>query len=373
MNLTQSDIRAAREGFKYVAVRGGKRVAYCSTQQEAKREAGSRGHVVSLSGLRYTSKNPSDAGVRSGTETEYHQAVRNAPKAVRKYIDGGSRSMVVEWDDRGTLVAEETILYKRGKPYKRMYRVNPNYLTRQNPSRRPKRNPSSGAKQKARGTRRYDSDRSIESALEEQDKLIKRVLRQGTPSNSPYIRAKMKEREALAKWAKETYPTISNPIRFPVSIPSVKALVGQLGISAADAKQIKELASAGKPKTALRYADEAMNRGQYSSFGVESLYPDFPNFYYVNTGDPYNTTLYYDGKALRIGTWGDYVERKSRNPSAAGVGHAVGKHAKYAARGAKRVAGRAAKSAWAGTKSFFGSAYKSFKAHNPSSASRKKY
>jgi hypothetical protein len=50
-----------------------------------------------------------------------------------------------------------------------------------------------------------------------------------------------------------------------------------------------------------------------------------------------------------------------RNPSAAGVGHSVGKHAKYAARGA----GRVSKSAWHGTKSFFGSAYDSFKKHNP--------
>jgi len=57
------------------------------------------------------------------------------------------------------------------------------------------------------------------------------------------------------------------------------------------------------------------------------------------------------------------VKGKKRNPSAAEVGHSVGKHAKFAARGAKKVGQKA----WAGTKSFFGSAYSSFKKHNPSS------
>lgn len=91
MNLTQSDIRAAREGFKYVAVRGGKRVAYCSTQQEAKREAGSRGHVVSLSGLRYTSRNPSAAGVGHAVGKHTKYAARGA-KRVAKSAWAGTKS-----------------------------------------------------------------------------------------------------------------------------------------------------------------------------------------------------------------------------------------------------------------------------------------
>ena len=106
----------------------------------------------------------------------------------------------------------------------------------------------------------------------------------------------------------------ANPSGFPVSSPSVKTLTTELGISVEDAKKIKELAAVGKPMSALRHADKAMGGVGGGSFGVESLYPDFPNFYYVNTGDSYNTTLYYNGKSLRVGDWGSYVESKSRNP-----------------------------------------------------------
>lgn len=47
--------------------------------------------------------------------------------------------------------------------------------------------------------------------------------------------------------------------------------------------------------------------------GVESLYPDYPEIYYVNLGDTYDTTLLLNVATgnLYVGAWGDYVERHS--------------------------------------------------------------
>lgn len=46
-----------------------------------------------------------------------------------------------------------------------------------------------------------------------------------------------------------------------------------------------------------------------NAFGVESLYPDIPDCEYVNVGDTYNTTILYFKNELRIGCWGDIVEK----------------------------------------------------------------
>jgi len=84
-------------------------------------------------------------------------------------------------------------------------------------------------------------------------------------------------------------------------------MIKGLRIHRSDAKIIKNHMNAGNVKKALLHADKAMN-----GYGVESLYPDFPNFYYVNMGDTYRGTLYYTGKSFQIGDWGGYVERNSR-------------------------------------------------------------
>jgi hypothetical protein len=56
---------------------------------------------------------------------------------------------------------------------------------------------------------------------------------------------------------------------------------------------------------ALKLADEYMD-----GHGVESLYPEYPLFFYVNKGDTYSATLCYDGDKFFIGSWGDWVEGK---------------------------------------------------------------
>jgi len=45
-------------------------------------------------------------------------------------------------------------------------------------------------------------------------------------------------------------------------------------------------------------------------YGVESCYPDKPELWYVNMGDPYVATIIYndDTGKFRIGCWGDYFE-----------------------------------------------------------------
>ena len=94
---------------------------------------------------------------------------------------------------------------------------------------------------------------------------------------------------------------------YPIRGPSVQRMVKELRIPKPAAVKIKDAMQAGKAQTALRIADKAMN-----GHGVECLYHEFPNFYYVNTGDTYDTTLYYTGNSFQIGDWGGYVERNER-------------------------------------------------------------
>lgn len=228
MHLNVADIRAAREGFKYVAVRAGKRVAYCTTKAEAKREAGAKGQVISLTGMRYTAQNPSGAKQRSRGTRRYGQT----------------------WHGRLGEWTED------------------------------------------RSTDALDYNRELRQQLGEMKEAGHRMNMAKT-----YKQQRMRH----------------NPFRFPLRSPSIKALKG-LGINEAAAQEIKRLADQGLGRKALERADVAMG-----GHGVESLYPEFPKVYYVNKGDTYDTTLYSDGSALRIGAWGDYVEKHSRqrNPSGA--------------------------------------------------------
>ncbi|MDD3039082.1 hypothetical protein [Bacteroides sp.] len=45
-----------------------------------------------------------------------------------------------------------------------------------------------------------------------------------------------------------------------------------------------------------------------NNYGVESLYPDYPDLVYLNMGDTYSPTIFHDGTSYQIGSWGDYVE-----------------------------------------------------------------
>lgn len=75
------------------------------------------------------------------------------------------------------------------------------------------------------------------------------------------------------------------------------------------AQELKTLLNEGKPMAALTLYD-TMSR----SNGVEYISGSSGGLYYVNHGDPYDTTLIYDtGKGVvRVGSWGDIVERDRR-------------------------------------------------------------
>ena len=92
-------------------------------------------------------------------------------------------------------------------------------------------------------------------------------------------------------------------LKLPIRGPSIDSLHKKLGITKSAATAIKRAMDEGKPKTALNLAEKAM-----CGFGVENLYPDYPDFHYVNMGETYSTTLCYSGKAFHIGSWGDYVD-----------------------------------------------------------------
>ena len=64
-----------------------------------------------------------------------------------------------------------------------------------------------------------------------------------------------------------------------------------------------------KSFSTTRYMEE-LNK-LIKSYGVESLYPDWPEWFYLNFGDTYDTTFLYNYKTdtLYIGDWGSLVEK----------------------------------------------------------------
>ena len=89
MQLTQADKKAAKEGFKFLIVVGKQRKCYCTTIQEAKREAGAVGRVVPLSRMSYAAANPSPkrrhnpaVGGKSLMDVAYEKGFRDAERGV---------------------------------------------------------------------------------------------------------------------------------------------------------------------------------------------------------------------------------------------------------------------------------------------------
>lgn len=73
-----------------------------------------------------------------------------------------------------------------------------------------------------------------------------------------------------------------------------------------EAMKIKVLIEAGTPRAALQHYDTVLH-----NHGIESITSRAgATTYYSNTGETYNATLLYSpGKSVRIGNWGDIVER----------------------------------------------------------------
>lgn len=98
MHLTSEDKRAARDGFAYVVLVGGKRKCYCTKHSEAKAEAGKSGKIVSLGRMRYTTQNPrkrsnpNSSGVEYSWERVAHIDPRVALQDARNALDTISKS-----------------------------------------------------------------------------------------------------------------------------------------------------------------------------------------------------------------------------------------------------------------------------------------
>lgn len=100
-------------------------------------------------------------------------------------------------------------------------------------------------------------------------------------------------------------------MRFRNPGPSMARMVKMLGVSKAQASEIKDLMEEGFIHRVLRRADEALN-----GHGVEYLVPsdDTSPVAYVNRGETYAPTLMFDYEKGRFVTasWGDLVERQPR-------------------------------------------------------------
>jgi energy-coupling factor transporter ATP-binding protein EcfA2 len=83
--------------------------------------------------------------------------------------------------------------------------------------------------------------------------------------------------------------------------PSIRSLLPFMDEQGA--KDIKRMMITHPVKEVLEYADHLMGMN-----GVEDLWPDHPNFQYVNTGETYKNTLCHDGRRYLICSWGDWVE-----------------------------------------------------------------
>jgi hypothetical protein len=85
--------------------------------------------------------------------------------------------------------------------------------------------------------------------------------------------------------------------------PSIDKMVKSLHITKSAAVGIKDAMNRGNVDNALKLANQVMD-----GYGIESLWPEYPRFKYVNMGDTYRITLYYTGQSFMIGSWGNYVE-----------------------------------------------------------------
>lgn len=92
--------------------------------------------------------------------------------------------------------------------------------------------------------------------------------------------------------------------------PMVKAFMDKLNLSREDSQHLRDLIQKDQISEALNYASFYLK-----GFGINTLYPEYPNFQYVNLGETYKTTLCFTGKSIQIMSWGSYVETHKSLPN----------------------------------------------------------
>jgi len=394
MQLTAQDKKAAREGFAYVVIRGGKRVCYASTLGEAKRECGKTGRVVSISGMRYAAQNPRKRR-NPRTATGYAKVAQQ----FRKMMVDAYNAWKANMSDPHLWQAYERAerqyqsacvdLYNHSPREQSAYDDDP---ALQNPFRGSinVRNPSAAAADEigARELVLYiENDYHLyERRMPEFAKNLATKMKRGSYDADKAVKLlEYLTKEAAIKYGKEFGGTFSPATRRLAAqelLPSVieraqyehgtrnpslnvrnpSLNVRNPSLTAADKRVIAAFTEHRAASSRLLSTDGQRLDGNYmGGSGIATW--EGGKIHFHDLGGKTSQTVQ---RAVAKEAPRNWLARNPslnvRNPSAAEVGHSVGKYGKYAARGA----GRAAKSAWKGTKSFFGSAYSSFKKHNPS-------
>jgi len=106
-----------------------------------------------------------------------------------------------------------------------------------------------------------------------------------------------------------------------ISCPPASKIAAQFRLDEETAKAIRKKIKAGYTvergthwsHAATAWMDEVSKLGEFH--GAESLYPDAPHILYCNAGDTYAATFIFNHSTgqVRIGCWGDIVERLPRS------------------------------------------------------------
>lgn len=365
MQLTSQDKKAAREGFAYVVVRGGKRVCYTSTLAEAKRECGSKGKVVSISGMRYTAQNPSSGAKQRARGT------RSYGKGL--FIASDLSARHARMLDKAAGIRRKSAML--GPTYtKLMHRDALAEAARvRNPSLNV-RNPRAAAvdTHAVRELVLYtENDYHLwERRMPEFAKNLAAKIKRGQYDAGKAVKLiEYLTKEAADKYSKEYGGSFSVATRRAAAEELLPAVIERTQYVRNPSLNVRNPAAMTKSDKAviIAFTDHRPASGKKLSTDGNTL-----NGHWMG-GD---NIAHWRGDKIHFTDLGSVAAQRvqravakeaprnwlARNPSAAGVGHAVGKHTKYAARGAARVG----KKAWAGTKSFFGGFSSGFKEHNPS-------
>ena len=424
MQLTAQDKKAAREGFAYVVIRGGKRVCYASTLGEAKRECGKTGRVVSISGMRYAAQNPfrGSLNVRNPSLNVRNPSAVAAPSRLWKKSkskvphftsvtedgeltyhltskDGVTWEAIIEpyrgkqWSlEKGSFAKVAKAAEKDLRAYNKS--VVGSAISFENPSLNV-RNPSINVRNpRAKGWRVTPRANTVGTHMLAGD--YNNIDEAGDAWEICYATfppARQNRDMRYKGYGPEWIFTAPNGQVFTVydrsDVPRIGGVQGQYTFKDLLAwlrtqKKRNPSLNVRNPSSGAKQrardvrkfhqgfftmpaeeweAQIALERAAAERRDLQRL--KARPALHRHKGQENETREHHAREIAASRKHRPALPNPSlnvRNPSAADVGHSVGKHAKYAARGA----GRVAKSAWHGTKSFLGSAYSSFKKHNPS-------
>lgn len=110
-------------------------------------------------------------------------------------------------------------------------------------------------------------------------------------------------------------PRVRPTVKISPSCPSAAKIAAALNISVDAATKIRAHAKAGFERTPGLHKSHDVSEfleplnALAETCGVESLYPERPSIWYLNTGDTYALTLCYNDKSdtFSLRSWGSFV------------------------------------------------------------------